>query len=185
MPDNPSHLLGSLPFTIKKVSSVNHDKVEVTLELSREFAEQLTLISAPLMRDLANSIERQKQSDSQRMNQLQVWQDARRKMFWVALKVLRQSRKTSQELQQCINMLAIRHNISPEQLRIQCDQLKRTRQQKLSNLRSLAICRLYLADVKKGQIAKRFGVSVWVVNKTLDTWLPRLTPQIGMEVRHG
>ncbi|MCI5049242.1 MAG: hypothetical protein MRY32_02785 [Rickettsiales bacterium] len=185
MPDIPDLFSHSSPISISNVTSAGNDRIEITLNLSRAMAEQLTLLAAPLMRDLARSIERQKDIDHERLERLNIWKTESSRMFWITLNIHREGRKSKCPIDEIITARAMLHDVSPERLRGHYTYLHQRIQKRLHHLRSRAMCRLHIAKTPKGVIAKRFGVSVWVVNRTLDQWLPLITPQIQVEASHG
>ncbi len=185
MPIFPLDSLDSLPISIKRVTTPTSKDIEITLTMSRELAEQLTLLAAPLMRDLAQAVECQKCKDDERLRQLELWRNEKKQATLIGLRAIRVMRKQSLSLDDAVNRLSMRHDIRPEQLRITIDHLQRQRRQRLERFRNLAICRLYQADMQKSRIAERFGVSVWVVNRVLEQYLPTLHPQLTAEAVHG
>lgn len=142
-----------LPFSIKKLSSSNSKTHEFKLTISSELANQLTLIAAPFLQDLANSMADRARQEIESKRHLRSMLDENIRINMVAIKALRSCRRNHFRIEEIANQIGMDKNMYPQTLINTFYVMQKRRFKRLMSFRDRKIIRSYNVGAGKKQIA--------------------------------
>lgn len=156
-----------LPLTIRQNKQATAGKCDFTISMSKELAEQFSLIAAPFMRDLCDALAREKQREEKQRNVRLRLESESHALFLHGLKLIRLQRFHQGDMLELCEEYGLRHDIDPHILMQEAKRLQQRRTDRLLRFKEHRIITLHKAGHEEKHIANSMHIPVRHVRKAI------------------